>query len=116
MIPGVPVMGFVGVSGVSVVSLVMLVTLVSLTVSPVDSPASLTRSVISPFSPRLQPSLLSANHSFPFLVLLHNLLLLLHHLSAISVGVIALVDVETKFLAESLGKILPWLLLVCWEW
>ena len=115
MIPGVPVVRLVGVPGVPVVSLVVFVILVTVTVSPVH-PALLTLPVIPPVSPGVQPGVLPATNNFPLPVLFHHLLLLLHHLPAVSVGVIALVDVETKFLAESLGKILPWLLLVCWEW
>ena len=117
MIPGVSVVRLVGVPGVPGVpvvpgvSLVVFVILVTVTVSPVH-PALLTRPVIPPVSPGVQSGVLPATNNFPLPGLLHHLLLPLHHLPAVSVGVIALVDVKTELFPESLGEILPWLFLV----
>ena len=108
VIPRVPVVRLVGVPGVPVLSLVVLVILVTVTVSPVD-PALLTLPVVPPVSPGVQPGVLPAATNLPLPGLLHQLLLLLHHLPAVRVGVIALVDVETELFPESLGEILPWL-------
>ena len=115
MIPGVPVVRLVGVPGVPVVSLVVFVILVTVTVSPVD-PALITLPVISPLSPGVQSGVLSATDNFPLPGLLHNLLLPLPRLPAVSVGVIALVDVETELFPKALGEILPWLFLVSRQW
>ena len=115
MIPGVSVVRLVGVPGVPVVSLVVFVILVTVTVAPVD-PALITLPVISPFSPGVQSGVLPATNNFPLPGLLHHLLLPLHHLPAVSVGVIALVDVETELFPEPLGEILPWLFLVSRQW
>ena len=103
----------VGVPGVPVVSLVVFVILVTVTVtvSPVD-PALITLPVIPPLSPRVQPGVLPATNNFPLPGLLHHLLLPLHHLPAVSVGLIALVDVETELFPKPLGEILPGLFLV----
>ena len=99
----------VGVPRVPVVSLVVFVILVTVAIPPVH-PALLTLSLVPPVSPRVRPGVLP--HRFPLPVLLHHLLLPLHHLPPISVGLVALVDVETELFPESLGEILPWLLLV----
>ena len=109
VIPGVPMVRLVGVPRVPVVSLVVFVILVTVAIPPVH-PALLTLSLVPPVSPRVRPGVLP--HRFPLPVLLHHLLLPLHHLPPISVGLVALVDVETELFPESLGEILPWLLLV----
>ena len=109
MIPGVSVVRLVGVPGVPVVSLVVFVILLTVTVSPVD-PALVTLPSLPPVSPGVQPGVLPRH--FPLPVLLNHLLLPLHHLPAVSVGLVALVDVETELFPEPLGEILPWLLLV----
>ena len=107
----------VGVSGVPVVPLVVFIILVTVTVtlSPVD-PALLTLPVIPSLSPGVQPGVLPHTNRFPLPGLLHHLLLSLHHVPTVRVGVIALVDVETEFFPESLGEILPGLLLVSRQW
>ena len=111
VIPRVPVVRLVGVPGVPVVSLVVFVILVTVTVtvSPVD-PALITLPSLPSVSPRVQPGVLPRH--FPLPVLLHHLLLPLHHLPAVSVGLIALVDIETELFPKPLSEILPGLFLV----